>query len=114
MRNSLIRKLYNSRFLPDERRHFLIFLRSLKPHLALIRKSGGKIEYILKILELIHDEEMCHPFRKQGRYIPYPWEFKNAKVIFLSEREITIKKIEGGKEVELKNPDTIPEEIIKK
>ncbi len=98
-----IRKIYNSRFLPEDKENFLHFLRTVRPSLNLIKRHGGSLEYILNILELIYDEEICHPFRQKGRRIPYPWEFKRANLTFLSERKVSIKKIKNGKEEELKN-----------
>lgn len=109
-----IRKIYNRRFLPEDKENFLHFLKTVRPALNLIKRHGGSLLYILNILELIHDEEICYPFRQKGRRIPYPWEFKKANPILLSEREISIKKIENGKEVELKNSDPLPVSLIKR
>lgn len=89
--------------LPDNREAFISFLKKVRHVLNHTNRAGGDISYILAVLTLIRDEELCYPYRQSGRYVPYPWEFKNIRPELLSESSRHAEKIIDDKYVEMKN-----------
>lgn len=87
--------------LPANREAFIAFLKKVRYVLNHINRAGGAISYVLAVLTLIRDEELCYPSRHSGRYVPYPWEFRDNKTLLLSEIPVKILKRVDDKFVEL-------------
>lgn len=78
-----------------------------------INISEKGLSYIADVMSFIHDEELCHPHRQKGRYMPYPWELKDNKTLLISETSLCIEKRINGKYTEIDIKDA-PEFIMNK
>ena len=94
MKITPFRVLYERGPLHEHRNHLLDFLKKTRHILGYIKNKKGNLLYVMDVLGLVKDEELCQPLRETGREIPYVWELhsKRMRPVLFSEMQIAIKR----------------------
>ncbi len=107
------RVVYESSISFDEKEHFVAFIWNTRRIFRSISFKGGSLFYVLDVLSLIRDEELCSELSKQGGKILYVWEIGSFRPFLFAESFFNLREeYEDGstKEIDLQEA---PEHIVK-